>query len=276
MGGRMIDLREAVRTELDELEKAVAPVSTARLAERVERTLSARRRARAINRAGALAAVFTVAIVLGLGARRSQAVDMTSEIAKEPASPSQQPTIPTERAESPTERAEALTERAATPTPTEAIAATTDPARATERAAPRGRERAEPTPPRDHEKPSAEPGADALLERALAARGGKDPKTATGLLESLRAAHPGTSQAAIAAAYLGRDAARGGQPEAARRWLKTYLQEQPSGPLEREASGQLIELTTGSEQTERARAYLAHHPNGPHAPLATRVLAGTR
>lgn len=269
MGGRMIDLREAVRTELDELEKAVAPVSTARLAERVERTLSARRRARTINRAGALAAVFTVAIVLGLGARRSHAVDMASDIAKEPASPSQQPTIPTERAEAPTERA-------ATPTPTEAIAATTDPARATERAAPRGRERAEPTPPRDHEKPSAEPGADALLERALAARGGKDPKTATGLLESLRAAHPGTSQAAIAAAYLGRDAARSGQPDAARRWLKTYLQEQPSGPLEREASGQLIELTTGSEQTERARAYLAHHPNGPHAPLATRVLAGTR
>lgn len=262
MGERMIDLRGAFRTAFDDVEKEAAPVSTARLTERVERTLSARRRARTINRAGAFAAVVTVAIVVGLGARQSHAVDMASEIAKEPVSPSQQPAIPAERA--------------AAPPPTEAIVATTDPAKNNAHAPPRGRDHAEPTTPRDREKPSADPGADALLERALAARGGRDPKTATDLLESLRRAHPGTSQAAIAAAYLGRDAARSGQPDAARRWFETYLQEQPSGSLEREASGQLIELTTGSEQTERARTYLAHHPNGPHAPLAQRVLAGSR
>ena len=256
----MIDLRKAFRSELDELEKVAVLVPAPQLAERVGRTLSARRRARTIHMAGAFAAVVTVAIVVGLGAWRAGSVEMTSGIAREPVSPPPQPNIPT---------------ASAAPPATEAIRTTTEPAKNNTHSAPRAPDRAEPTTPRYREKPSAED-ADQVLERALSARGRGDLKTATDLLESLRTAHPGTSQAAIAAAYLGRDAARSGQHDAARRWFETYLREQPSGPLEREASGQLIELTTGSEQTERARVYLEKHPNGAHAPLAKRVLAGPR
>lgn len=260
----MIDLRTAFRSELDEIEKAAISVPATHLAQRVERTLSARRRARTITRAGVFAVALTAVIVVGLGARRMPAVEMTPEIAREPVSPSPQPDLPTAPAAAPSP----------SPTPTVAVHATTDPAPDNTHGAPRDRDRGAPTSTRDREKPSAAPAADELLERALSARGRGDPSTATGLLESLRAAHPGTSQAAIAAAYLGRDAAQRGQRDAARRWFEIYLEEQPSGPLEREASGQLIELTTGSEQTERARGYLARHPNGPHAPLAKRVLAG--
>jgi hypothetical protein len=188
---------------------------------------------------------------------------MTSGIVREPASPSMQPVIPSAHAPA--------------PSPTETVGATTDdPAKNDTLGTPREPDRAGPTTRRDRAKPSAVPSADELLERALSARGGGDVKTATGLLESLRTAHPGSSQAAIAAAYLGRDAARSGQRDTARRWFEVYLEEQPSGPLEREASGQLIELTTGAEQLDRARGYLARHPDGPHAPLAKRVLAGAR
>ncbi|MBS2017588.1 MAG: hypothetical protein JST00_32205 [Deltaproteobacteria bacterium] len=264
----MTDLRRVFRAELEELEsmeRAAPRVDAARMAARVERTLSARRRARTLYRASALAAVAAAVIVVGLGARRSRAVDAASDIAREPISPSQLPTAPLVPA--------------ATTLPASATSSAADPAKTDPQSPPRGADRADPMAPRGPEKPSrppAEPSAEELLERALSARAGGNVEAATDLLVTLRKAHPGTSQAAIAAAYLGRDAARSGRRDAARRWFETYLQEQPTGPLAREASGQLIELTTGAEQTERARRYLAEHPNGPHAPLATRVLAGAQ
>lgn len=256
----MIDLRTAFRSELDEIEEAAVPIPAPRLAERVERTLSSRRRARTIRRTLGAAVGLTLVIVVAFGARRIGAGGAAREIAREPAPPSAQPSMPAARV--------------VAPLPTEATQVVIDPSKESSHRVPPDQDRTASTSPNNHEKPSVAPSPDDMLERALTARGRGELETATGLLESLRAAHPGSSQAAIAAAYLGRDAARSGQRDAARRWFETYLAEQPSGPLEREASGQLIELTTGSEQTERARRYLAQHPNGPHAPLAKRVLAG--
>lgn len=259
MGERMMDLRDAFRDELDDLEKSAVPVPASQLTKRVERTLVARRRVRALNLVGGSVAVLAAAMVLGLGPWRARAVDPTSEIAREPISPSLPPSLPSARAEEP-------------PPAVELPATNDSTARHPEKTS-RDLRRVEPTTTLDHETPSD---ADELLEQALSARSEGKLDTATGVLETLRKKHPGSPQAAIAAAYLGRDAARRDQRDAARRWFEIYLQEQPNGPLAREASGQLIELTTGPEQKERAREYLAQHPNGPHAPLARRVLADER
>ncbi|MFO0738211.1 MAG: hypothetical protein U0270_20130 [Labilithrix sp.] len=212
--------------------------------------------------AGGVVALSIVAIAVGLGPWRSRAADPASEIAREPLSPSHPLGIPSAHP--------------AEPLPAEEVRPATDSIASDAHDTPRDPGRVEPPTPRDRdrEKPSdATPDADELLERALTARREGKLDAANGLLQTIRNKHPGSSQAAIAAAYLGRDAARRDERDAARRWFEIYLQEQPNGPLAREASGQLIELTTGPEQKERAREYLAQHPNGPHAPLARRVLA---
>ena len=91
--------------------------------------------------------------------------------------------------------------------------------------------------------------------------------------EGARARFPGTGFAANAAFSMGRvyfdqldayaDAARS---------FATYANEQPAGPLLREALGRQMEaLSRAGDRAGAARAaerYLRLYPNGPHAPLA--------
>jgi transmembrane sensor len=64
-------------------------------------------------------------------------------------------------------------------------------------------------------------------------------------------------------------------PEAAR-WFQSYLREEPSGGLAREAAGRLIEAQRAggdiAAARESASLYLARYPSGPHASLARSVL----
>jgi transmembrane sensor len=61
----------------------------------------------------------------------------------------------------------------------------------------------------------------------------------------------------------------------AAKWFETYLRENATGPLRREAAGRLLEALQRSGQTERAsqfaQSYLAEYPSGPHAPLARQL-----
>jgi hypothetical protein len=92
-------------------------------------------------------------------------------------------------------------------------------------------------------------------------------------LLACRRRFPGTHQASLAAYELGRAS---GAIEA-KSWFETYLEEQPSGPLAREALGRLLEADSlardQSAARDVARRYLFRYPNGPHAALARRTLA---
>jgi transmembrane sensor len=118
-------------------------------------------------------------------------------------------------------------------------------------------------------------GAD-LLTLAEAARYAGRSERAEQALKAVRARFGRTEDAAVAAYVLGRIAAenRHDYPEAAR-WFRTYLGERPSGTLEREAEGRLLESLAFMDRTtarEAARAYLQHHPAGPHAAFARNLL----
>jgi hypothetical protein len=82
MGERMTDLYDAFRWELEELEQAAAPVPAAELAKRVERTLAARRLARASSESEAEAIATAGAVIVGLHARRGKSLDAAT--AREP------------------------------------------------------------------------------------------------------------------------------------------------------------------------------------------------
>jgi len=88
---------------------------------------------------------------------------------------------------------------------------------------------------------------------------------------------PNSAEAGISAFSLGRLASDSGHATDATSWFKRYLNEQPGGPLAREAAGRLIELLrqTGDEARAReaAEGYLKWYPTGPHAGLARSVLA---
>jgi hypothetical protein len=63
---------------------------------------------------------------------------------------------------------------------------------------------------------------------------------------------------------------------AAARWFQTYLDEQPSGELRREATGRLMEACQSAEDRGGARAaaaqYLQEFPNGPEAGVARKLI----
>jgi transmembrane sensor len=116
--------------------------------------------------------------------------------------------------------------------------------------------------------------ADALLRLAQVARLTGHRDTEREALVTCRRRFPGSELAAVAAYELGRSSA----PSEASSWFDTYLGEQPGGALAREAAGRLVEARASAGDDRGARdaasRYLAHYPDGPHAPLARRVLAG--
>jgi transmembrane sensor len=84
-------------------------------------------------------------------------------------------------------------------------------------------------------------------------------------------------EAAMSAFTLGRIAYddRRNYADAAR-WFRSYLRDEPSGGLAREAAGRLIEAQKAAGDVAAAResasAYLSKYPVGPHAALARAVL----
>ena len=94
---------------------------------------------------------------------------------------------------------------------------------------------------------------------------------------AVRKRFPRSPAAARAAFQLGRaasDAKR--DPEAAIRWLRTYLDEAPQGGFAKLARGRLIgalvDAGDRSAAREAARVYLDSYPDGPHAKIAGALL----
>jgi ferric-dicitrate binding protein FerR (iron transport regulator) len=122
--------------------------------------------------------------------------------------------------------------------------------------------------------------ADAATLALLAdvARHARAPRQAEHALLTLRARFPKSNEAAVAAFTLGRlefDDYRSYRRAAS--WFKTYLAERPSGGMTREALGRLMEASYRAKDLEGARdaasRYLRDYPSGPHAELASRVVA---
>jgi hypothetical protein len=116
--------------------------------------------------------------------------------------------------------------------------------------------------------------ADELLRLAQVSQLTGHRDTERVALFTCRRRFPGTERAAVAAYELG----RASTPSEASSWFDTYLGERPTGPLAREASGRLVEARASAGDDRGARdaaaRYLARYPDGPHAQLARRVLAG--
>lgn len=103
------------------------------------------------------------------------------------------------------------------------------------------------------------------------------PSDAIQALVALRRRFPRSDRAAVAAFNIARVEfdQRASYAEAAR-WFRTYLREQPAGPLVREAEGRLMEALYRSGDragaVRLAERYLASNPNGPHARVARSLL----
>jgi hypothetical protein len=116
--------------------------------------------------------------------------------------------------------------------------------------------------------------ADELLRLAQVAQLAGHASAGREALLACRRRFPRSEQGAVAAYEIGRTSS----PAEASRWFAAYVKEQPSGPLAREASGRLVESLAAAGDASGARdaaaKYLARYPDGPHAALARRVLAG--
>ena len=126
-------------------------------------------------------------------------------------------------------------------------------------------------------------GADApgLALLGDAARLDADLDLATEAYTQLRSRHPGSSESTLAAVSLGRMAFDQQQDlEQAARWLRVALEEDPDGPLAREALGRLMEAerTLGHRSLARELAsdYLRRFPDGPHASTAAQLAGRNR
>jgi transmembrane sensor len=102
-----------------------------------------------------------------------------------------------------------------------------------------------------------------------------DALTAYQALRSRGAGSASAKQAAFSIARVHFDQ-RAAYAEAAR-WFRTYLAEQPGGPLAREAEGRLMEsLSRAGDRVgarKAAEGYLAKYPHGPHERVARQLLA---
>jgi transmembrane sensor len=102
-----------------------------------------------------------------------------------------------------------------------------------------------------------------------------DALTAYQALRSRAAGSAAAKQAAFSIARVHFDQ-RAAYAEAAR-WFRTYLAEQPAGPLAREAEGRLMESLSRAGERGAARKvaeeYLARYPKGPHERVARQLLA---
>jgi len=119
-------------------------------------------------------------------------------------------------------------------------------------------------------------GPEQLLKLADVMRIGGWPADATYVLRRLRTRFPGTVPAAISAYTLGVMAfdQRHAYAEASK-WFDTYLREQPTGELTREALGRQMEAEERagrrSDAEIAARKYLQAFPDGPHRDIAKRL-----
>jgi len=119
--------------------------------------------------------------------------------------------------------------------------------------------------------------ANDLLSLGDAARLTGDAAHADIAYRVLRRRFPSDSRASVAAFDLGKLAfdVRGSHADAAR-WFDTYLTEQPSGPLVREALGRSMEAHWRSADRAKARElaaqYMQRYPGGPHEDLARRIV----
>lgn len=116
-----------------------------------------------------------------------------------------------------------------------------------------------------------------MLLADVARYAGKTPR-AVYAYKSLRGRFSGSDQAAIAAYFLARMAFdQLGDYAQAASWFKTYLSENPTAGLRREALGRLMEAQhrsgSQSEASGTARRYLAEYPSGPGAPLARQLIS---
>ncbi len=117
--------------------------------------------------------------------------------------------------------------------------------------------------------------AETLALLGEVARHAGDPSNARQAYSLLRQRFAGTRQAAVAAFSLGvLEFDQWRSYGKAATWFRTYIQENPRGPLIREARGRLMEALhrSGSEEARSlATEYLRDYPSGPYAELAQRI-----
>ncbi len=118
--------------------------------------------------------------------------------------------------------------------------------------------------------------ADELVLLGDTARHAREPNKARQAFSLVRQRFFGTSHAGVAAFSLGvLEFDHWGDFAKAADWFRTYVKENPKGPLIREARGRLMEALqrSGSDEARSlATSYLRDYPAGPHAELAQRIV----